>query len=164
MALTDLAIKKLKAGEKPVKVADEKGLFLLVKPTGAKLWHWKYRFLGKEKLMAIGGYPEVSLAEARDKRDEGRKQLAAGNDPMDRRREAKVAQQIAMEDSFAAVARKWWDSWKAPRSSRHADYVKRRLEGDVFPIIGHQPVAQLEASELVAMVKRIEKRGALDMF
>lgn len=161
MALTDLAIKKLKAEGKPVKVADEKGLFLLIKPTGAKLWHWKYRFLGKEKLMALGNNPDVSLAQARDKREEGRELLAAGVDPMDRRREVKVARQIAMEDSFEAVARKWWDSWKTARSSRHADYVKRRLEGDVFPIIGHRPVAQFEAPELVAMVKLIERRGAL---
>lgn len=163
MALTDVAIKKLKAEGKPIKVADERGLFLLIKPTGAKLWRWKYRFQGKEKLMAIGGYPDVSLAQARDKRDEGRRLLAAGSDPMAQRREARVAMQIAMEDSFEAVARKWWDSWKTARSSRHADYVKRRLEGDVFPIIGHRPIAHLEASELVAMVKRIEKRGALDI-
>jgi hypothetical protein len=73
MALTDTAIKKLKADGKPIKVADERGLFLLVKPSGAKLWHWKYRFQGKEKLMAIGGYPDVSLAQAREKRDDGRK-------------------------------------------------------------------------------------------
>ena len=163
MALTDTAIKQLKPTDTPRKVADEKGLFLLIKPQGSKLWRWKFRHQGKEKLMALGMYPDVSLAQAREKRDDGRKLLAAGVDPMDRRREVKVAQQIAMEDSFEAVARKWWDSWKTARSSRHADYVKRRLEGDVFPIIGHRPVAQLEASELVAMVKRIEKRGALDI-
>jgi len=163
MALTDTTIKQLKPADKPVKVADERGLFLLVKPQGSKLWRWKFRFQGKEKLMAFGGYPEVSLAQARQKRDEGRKLLAAGIDPMDQRREDKVAQQIASEDSFEAVARTWWASWKTARSSRHADYVKRRLEGDVFPIIGHRPVAQLEAAELVAMVKRIEKRGALDI-
>ncbi len=87
--------------------------------------------------MALGMYPDVSLAQAREKREDGRKLLAAGVDPMDRRREAKVAQQIATEDSFEAVARKWGGRWKTARSSRHADYVKRRLEGDVFPIIGH---------------------------
>ncbi len=163
MALTDTAIKQLKPTDTPRKVADEKGLFLLIKPQGSKLWRWKFRHQGKEKLMALGMYPDVSLAQAREKRDEGRKLLAAGVDPMGRRREAKVAQQIAMEDSFEAVARKWWESWKTARSSRHADYVKRRLEGDVFPIIGHRPVAQLEAAELVVMVKRIEKRGALDI-
>lgn len=163
MALTDTAIKKLKADGKPIKVADERGLFLLVKPTGAKLWHWKYRFQGKEKLMAIGGYPDVSLAQAREKRDEGRKLLAAGTDPMGQRREVKVAQRIAMEDSFEAVARKWLEHWRGARSARHAEYVQRRLESDVFPVIGHRPVSELGAAELVAMVKRIEARGALDI-
>lgn len=163
MALTDVAIKKLKPADKPLKVSDERGLFLLVKPSGAKLWRWKYRYQGKEKLMALGGYPDVSLAQAREKRDEGRKLLAAGTDPMGQRREVKVAQRIALEDSFEAVARKWWGSWKSARSERHAEYVIRRLEADVFPIIGHRPISELEASELVAMLKRIEARGALDI-
>jgi len=163
MALTDTAIKKLKADGKQIKVSDERGLFLLVKPSGAKLWHWKYRYQGKEKLMALGGYPDVSLAQARQKRDEGRKLLAAGTDPMGQRREVKVAQRIALEDSFEAVARKWWGSWKAARSERHAEYVIRRLEADVFPLIGHRPISELEAPELVAMLKRIEARGALDI-
>jgi integrase len=163
MALTDIAIKKLKPANKPLKVSDERGLFLLVNPTGSKLWRWKYRHQGKEKLMALGGYPDVSLAQAREKRDEGRKLLAAGSDPMDQRRAVKVAQRIAMEDSFEAVARKWWASWQTARSGRHADYVKRRLESDVFPIIGHHPIAEIEAAELVAMIKRIEERGALDI-
>jgi len=82
MALTDTAIKKLKAADKPLKVSDERGLYLLVKPQGARLWRWKYRHAGKEKLMALGGYPDVSLAQAREKREEGRKLLAAGVDPM----------------------------------------------------------------------------------
>lgn len=163
MALTDTAIKKLKADDKPIKVADERGLFLLVKPSGAKLWHWKYRFQGKEKLMAIGGYPDVSLAQAREKRDDGRKLLAGGTDPMSQRHEVKVAQRIAMEDSFEAVARKWLEHWRGARSARHAEYVLRRLESDVFPVIGHRPVSELGAPELVAMVKRIEARGALDI-
>lgn len=163
MALTDTAVKNLKPADKPLKVSDERGLYLLVKPQGAKLWRWKYRYGGKEKLMALGGYPDVSLAQAREKREEGRKLLAAGVDPMGQRHEVKVAQRIAMEDSFEAVARKWWGSWKAARSERHADYVQRRLESDVFPIIGHRPIAELGAAELVAMVKRIEARGALDI-
>jgi hypothetical protein len=115
MALTDTAIKKLKAADKPLKVSDERGLYLLVKPQGAKLWRWKYRHLGKEKLMALGGYPDVSLAQARDKRDEARKLLAAGTDPMGQRRDVKVAQRIAMEDSFEAVARKWLENWRGAR-------------------------------------------------
>ncbi|MGQ3053014.1 MAG: tyrosine-type recombinase/integrase [Roseateles sp.] len=163
MSLTDTAIKKLKAADKPLKVSDERGLYLLVKPEGGKLWRWKYRHAGKEKLMALGGYPDVSLAQAREKREEARKLLAAGTDPMGERRQVKVAQRIAMDNSFESVARKWWASWKAARSSRHAEYVERRLEADVFPVIGHRPIAELEAAELVAMVKRIEARGALDI-
>ncbi|MFG6429646.1 tyrosine-type recombinase/integrase [Roseateles sp. LYH14W] len=163
MSLTDIAIKNLKAADKPLKVSDERGLYLLVKPQGAKLWRWKYRHAGKEKLMALGGYPDVSLAQAREKREEARKLLAAGTDPMGERRQVKVAQRIAMDNSFQSVARKWWASWKGARSSRHAEYVERRLEADVFPVIGHRPIAELEAAELVAMVKRIEARGALDI-
>lgn len=163
MALTDTAIKNLKAAAKAFKVSDERGLFLLVKPQGAKLWRWKYRHMGKEKLMALGGYPDISLAQARDKREAARKLLATGVDPMGQRREEKVAQLVSLENSFEAVARNWWDSWGTARSSRHADYVKRRLEADVFPIIGHRPIAEMEASELVAMAKRIEARGALDI-
>ncbi|MCE4553604.1 tyrosine-type recombinase/integrase [Roseateles cellulosilyticus] len=163
MALTDTAIKQLKAAEKPYKVGDDRGLYLLVKPQGSKLWRWKYRHQGQERLMALGGYPDVSLAQAREKREEVRKLLATGVDPMGQRRDTKIAQQIAMEDSFEAIARQWWDRWKSARSARHADYVKRRLEADVFPIIGHRPVAALEAAELVSMMKRIEARGALDI-
>lgn len=91
-------------------MSDERGLYLLVKPQGAKLWRWKYRHGGKEKLMALGTYPDVSLAQAREKRDHGRKLLAAGTDPMGQRSEVKVAQRIAMEDSFEAVARRWCES------------------------------------------------------
>lgn len=163
MALTDIAVRKLKPADKPFKVSDERGLYLLVNPQGGKLWRWKYRYLGKEKLMALGGYPDVSLAQAREKRDSARKLLAAGGDPMGERHATKVAQRVAMEDSFEAVARKWWETWKGARSDRHADYVLRRLEGDVFPAIGQRPISAIAATELVVMVKRIEARGALDI-
>lgn len=147
----------------PFKLADEKGLFLLVNPTGSKLWRWKYRVDGKEKLMALGAYPDVSLAAARDKRDEARKQLAAGIDPMAQKQADKVARMAAAEHSFTTVAHLWWKQWSPGRSERHAGYVMRRLEADVFPAIGSRPVAEITAPELVAMVKTIAGRGALDM-
>ena len=163
MPLTDTAIKKLKPGVKPLKVSDERGLYLLINPTGSKLWRWKYRFDGKEKLMPLGQYPDVSLAQARDAREEARKRLATGADPMAQRKAQKVARKFSVENSFATVAKLWWESWKAARSDSHTVYVWRRLEADVFPAIGARPIAEIEAPELVAMMKKIEKRGALDI-
>ena len=163
MALTNTEVLKAKPGPSPIKMADSRGLYLLITPAGSKLWRWKYRFLGKEKLMAVGAYPDVSLAQARDKVDEARKQLATGSDPMAARKFEKIARRLAVEDTFAAVAKKWWESWKAARSDSHTVYVWRRLEADVFPAIGLRPVAEIEAPELVAMMKAIEKRGALDI-
>lgn len=163
MPLTDTAIKKLGAEDKPKKYGDERGLYLLVNPNGSKLWRWKYRFLGKEKVMPLGQYPDVSLAQARDAREAARKLLASGSDPMAQRKAEKVARRLAIEHSFAAVAGAWWESWKAARSESHTEYVWRRLQADVFPAIGARPVAEIEAPELVRMVKAIEARGALDI-
>jgi len=118
---------------------------------------------GKEKLMPLGAYPDVSLAQARNAMQEGRKLLAAGTDPMAQRKADKVARQLSAENSFAAVARLWWDHWKATRSDSHTGYVLRRLEADVFPAIGARPIDAIEAPELVAMVKAIAARGALDI-
>lgn len=163
MPLTDTAIKKLKAGDKPVKVSDERGLYLLVNPSGSKLWRWKFRFDGKEKVLPLGQYPDISLAQAREAREDARKLLALGNDPMAQRKAKKIARRLAVEDTFAAIAKTWWESWKAARSDSHTLYVWRRLEADVFPAIGTRPVAEIEAPELVAMMKKIEERGALDI-
>lgn len=163
MALTDIAIKSSKPRESAFKLSDGRGLQLHVTPQGSRLWRWAYRHEGKQKLMALGVYPNVSLAQARDKADLARKLLATGVDPMAARKSDKIARRLAVEDTFAAVAKKWWESWKAARSDSHTVYVWRRLEADVFPAIGKRPVAEIEAPELVAMMKAIEKRGALDI-
>jgi hypothetical protein len=128
MPLTDTAIKKAKPGIKPVKLSDGKGMYLLVSPAGSKLWRWKYRVLGKEKVMALGAYPDVSLAQARDGMAEARKNLAAGTDPMVKRKADKVASRTAATNSFEAVARVWWAHWKPARSEQHAAQVMRRFE------------------------------------
>jgi len=161
--LTNTEVLKSKPGSSPIKMADGRGLYLLITPAGSKLWRWKYQFEGKEKLMAVGTYPVVSLAQAHDKVDEARKLLAADADPMTAQKTEKIARGLAVEDSFAAVAKKWWESWKAARSESHTVYVWRRLEADVFPAIGTRPIAEIEAPELVALMKAIEKRGALDI-
>lgn len=163
MPLTDTEIRKTKPTAKPVKLSDGKGLYLLVQPTGSKLWRWKYRVDGKEKLMTLGAYPELSLAHARMRHEDERRLLLAGTDPMAQRKTDKHARQLAADNSFATVATLWWTGWKAARSGRHAEYVLRRLTDDVFPVIGARPVAQIEAPELVRMVKLIESRGALDI-
>jgi integrase len=163
MPLTDTAIKKAKPGEKPIKLSDGKGMYLLVTPTGSKLWRFKYRVLGKEKVLAIGSYPDVSLAQARDTLDQARKLLAVGEDPMARRKAEKVANLLAAESSFEAVAHKWWAGWKQARSEQHAGQVMRRFQANVFPHIGSRPVSEIQAPELVAMLKAIESRGVNDL-
>lgn len=163
MPLTDTAARQAKPGLKPAKLSDGHGLYLLVNPAGSKLWRWKYRHQGKEKLMPLGRYPGVTLAQARLARDEARQLLAQGVDPMEQRKADKVAAQAAADDSFEVVARQWWAHWKGPRSPRHADYVIRRLEADVFPKLGAKPIASITAPQLLAMAKAIEARGALDM-
>ncbi len=161
--LTDTRIKSAKPQARLYKLTDERGLHLSVYPNGSKLWQMRYRFDGKEKTASLGPYPEVSLAQAREKRDQMRKQVASGIDPVHAQRLQKAEKKLAQENSFEAVARSWFNSWNAARSARHANYVIRRLEADVFPAIGKRPIAAIQAPELVAMMKVIEKRGALDI-
>ncbi len=161
--LTNTQIRNAKPREKLYKLPDERGLHLVVFPTGSKLWQMRYRFDAKDKTASLGKYPEVGLAEARDKRDLLRKQLANEIDPVEAKRVNKQVKKFAQENSFEAVARAWFASWAAARSPRHADYVLRRLEADVFPAIGKRPVSEIKAPELVVMMKTIEKRGALDI-
>jgi integrase len=163
MKLTDTRIKSAKPSTKAVKLSDGRGLYLLINTSGTKLWRLKYRVDGREKLMSFGAYPEVSLAQAREACDQARKQLAAGADPMALRKSDKQSRLQAADNSFAAVARAWWLHWKPARSPRHAEYVIRRLEADVFPEIGSRSISGLEAPDLVRMVKAIEARGVLDI-
>ena len=161
--LTDTRVKTAKAQEKPYKLTDERGLQLMVSPNGSKIWQLRYRFEGKERTASLGKYPEVSLAEAREGRDRMRKQVANDIDPVRAYKAAREAKKLAQENSFEAVARKWFSGWREARSERHADYVIRRLEADVFPAIGHRPISEIQAPELVKMMKSVQRRGALDI-
>ena len=161
--LTEIAIKKIKPSEKPFKLSDGRGMYLLVNPAGSKLWRWKYRVLGKEKVMPLGAYPDVSLAEAREGVDKARKMLAADEDPMAVRKAEKVASRTAAENSFETVANLWWAQWMPARSVQHAGQVMRRFEVNVFPQIGTRPVSEIQVPELVAMLKAIEARGVNDL-
>jgi integrase len=150
--------------ERPfVRLADGLGMYLEVTAAGGRYWRLKYRFGGKEKRLALGVYPTVSLAQARDARDGARKSLAAGRDPAQLRRDAKLMRAMGEANTFEHVARDWWAHWKGPKSQRHADYVIRRLEADVFPALGARPVASITAPQLLATAKTIEARGAVDI-
>jgi integrase len=165
MPLTDPACRNARCpeGKARERYADSGGLYLEVQPGGAKHWRWKYRFAGKEKRLALGTYPAVSLKEARSARDKARDTLKTGSDPVQAKKDAKLAQRVALATNFEAVARSWHEHWKGPKSPRHADYVIRRLEADVFPAIGSKPIGDITAPQLLAMAKKIESRGALDI-
>lgn len=162
MALTDAAVKNAKPTDKPRKLADEKGLFLLLTPGGGKWWRLKYRMDGKEKLLSLGVYPDVGLKEARERRDEARKLLADGVDPSDNRKAAKSAKVERAANSFEVVAREWFAKYSTTWNESHGNRIIRRLERDIFPWIGGRPIAEVTAPELLATVQRIEKRGALE--
>ncbi len=150
-------------GKPYARLADGLGMYLEVTAAGGKYWRMKYRHGGKEKRLALGVYPAVALAEARKRRDKARDALAIGEDPAQIKREAKLTRAMQDATTFERVARQWWAQWKGPRSARHADYVIRRLEADVFPALGARPVASITAPQLLAMAKGIEARGALDI-
>jgi len=162
MSLTETQIKALKPGEKARKVADEKGLYLLLQPSGGKLWRLKYRVDGKEKLLALGAYPDVPLKMARERRDEARRLLAEGIDPSEHRKTHKSARADAVANSFESVAREWHSKMKPTWSPDHAKKILRRFERDVFPWIGGKPISDLNAPEVLATVRRIEARGRLE--
>ncbi|MFL6652886.1 MAG: tyrosine-type recombinase/integrase, partial [Sulfurifustaceae bacterium] len=162
MPLTDTVLRKAKPADKPYKLFDEKGLFLLVHPSGGTRWRFKYRFTGKEKLLALGLYPDVSLAEARDRRDQARKQLANGIDPGVAKKNSKQAEIAATENSFEAVTREWFAKYSSTWDAKHGERIIRRFERDIFPWLGNKPVAQITAPELLTVLRRIESRGAID--
>lgn len=163
MPLTDLTVRNAKPNSRLQKLSDGRGLQLHITTAGSKLWRWAYRYDSKQKLMALGIYPDVSLAQARQAADEARKLLASGIDPMEQRKADKNNSEKAVENTFEIIARQWWQHWSPARSARHAEYVIRRLEADVFPLLGGRPVNEIQAPEVVKMIKTIEERGALDI-
>jgi len=162
MPLTDTAIKKAKPDAKQRKLYDERGLFLLISPKGGKWWRFKYQFDGKEKLLSVGTYPDVSLKDARERRDEARKQVAAGIDPGGHRKAKRTARVANQANSFEVVAREWYAKHSPNWSANHGDRIIRRLERDIFPWLGSSPVADITAPQLLEVIRRIEQRGALE--
>jgi integrase len=162
MALSDAKVRNAKPQTKPYKIADGEGLFLLVAPSGSKYWRFKYHFADKEKLLALGVYPEVSLGDARDLRAQARKTLAAGNDPGEAKKEAKRQAVLKSENAFEVVAREWFEQRKHEWAKSSAKIKLTRMERHIFPKLGPRPIADINAPEILSMLRVVEKSGALD--
>lgn len=163
MSLTDTKIRNAKAKEKLYKLSDGQGLQLFINPNGSKYWRYAYRFNGKQKTLAIGVYPDVSLAKAREQHAEARKLLQEGIDPMEDRKAQQRSQAIARLNTFKLVAEAWYEHWQASVSEKHAKQVWRRIELDILPEIGETPITELTTGSFKELVKKIENRGAIDI-
>ncbi len=161
MPLTDTAIRNAKPKNKQYKLTDEKGMYLLVNQAG-KYFRLDYRFAGKRKTLALGVYPDVKLAEAREKRDDARKMIANGIDPCQARKAQKSIQIEQAENSFEAIAREWHGKYSTNWADSHAKKIIRRFELYVFPWLGSRPIAQITPPELLAVLRKIERKGILE--
>jgi hypothetical protein len=162
MSLSDAKVRNSKPKAKPYKITDGEGLFLLVTPSGSKYWRLKYHFLGKEKLLALGVYPEVGLADARERRAQARKALAAGNDPGAVKKEAKRLAILKAENSFEVIALEWYEKRKHEWAKSSARTMKIRLDRYLIPHLGPKPISQITAPDVLAMLRTLEARDVLD--
>lgn len=162
MALTDTAIKNAKPLSKQYRLTDGLGLYLLVRPNGAKLWRQDYRFAGKDKTLSVGIYPDVPLKVARERRDEIRTQVAGGVDPSEHRKTSKLHHALAQENTFEAVAREWFAKQQTAWAKSHSSKIIQRLERDIFPWMGSSVISAITAPELLNTIRKIESRGKLE--
>ena len=160
MALTDAKIRNTKHADKPIKLTDGGGLYLDVRPTGAKLWRYRYRIAGKENLFAVGEYPALGLAEARTIRAEARELVKQGIHPAHNRQAARLVTHAANANTFGAVAREWMAKKHSAWTPYYTRQIQRILEADVFPYVGALPIRAVTAAHLLAIVRRAEERGA----
>ena len=155
MKLTDTAIRNSKAGERPTKLFDGEGLYLLVNPSGSRGWRFKYYFNGREKLLSLGPYPEITLKVARDRRLEARRLVEMGTDPSVQRQ----AERAAQSDTFELLAREWLEVQRGSLSEKTFLNKQERFEAFVFPYIGKRPIARLKAVDILPLLKKVEARG-----
>lgn len=162
MPLTDTAIRNAKPRAKPYKLSDAGGLHLLVNPNGSRLWRLAYRFAGKQKTLALGAYPAVSLAKAREGRDDAKQRLAEGLDPSVEKRRQNLAAKTAGGNTFKALAEEFLANRRHTLTPYYAGQLGRRLARDVYPTLGHRPIDDIDSPELLDVLRKIEKRGALE--
>ncbi|EDV2872029.1 tyrosine-type recombinase/integrase [Salmonella enterica subsp. diarizonae] len=162
MKLNARQVETAKPKDKPYKMADGGGLYLLVKTNGSRYWRLKYRIDGKEKLLALGVYPDVSLADARAKRDEARKGIAGGIDPLEAKKEQKVEREAQVKNTFQEIALEWHNMKVKKWSAGYASDILEAFNKDVFPFIGQRPIADIKPLELLNVLKKMEDRGATE--
>ena len=163
MKLTDKACKAAAIKDKAYKLSDGGGMYLDVRPNGSKYWRLKYRMHGSEKLLALGVYPDVSLAEARELRESAKKKIKASIDPSLHKKEQKIRAKANAENTFESIAREWLDNRKGGITPKHAKTTLGRLEKDVFPFIGNHPITEISPPLLLEVIRKVEARGAHDI-
>lgn len=162
MPLNARQIETAKPKDKEYKLTDGDGLYLLIAPSGAKYWRFKYRIDGKEKKLSIGVYPEISLAQARLERAKARKLVAAGGDPSEEKKAEKQARKVSVENTFKAIALEWHE-YKRPNWSRgYAEDLMEGFENDIFPDVGNRPIVEIKPLDMLSTLRKLEKRGVLD--
>jgi len=162
MPLTDTRVRNAKPQAKAYKLSDGGGMYLLVTPDGARYWRLDYRFAGKRRTLALGVYPIMTLSAARTGRDEARRLLTQDLDPNAAKKARKRVAKVASENAFEAIAREWVANQRHRLAARYCALLLARLEADVFPIIGSRPIAEIDAPELLDVLRRVEKRGVIE--
>lgn len=162
MALTDIQIRQAKPKEKQYRLAAGKGLYLLINPNGGKWWRVRYRLSRKQQELSVGIYPEVSLKEASQRRDDIRSQVAAGKDPGVERKIEKLNKHASADSSFESVGREWFEKFSPDWSESHRSRALNRLEKDVYPWLGKKHINGISPAELLLVLRSIESRGAVD--
>ena len=162
MPLNDMQIRRAKPEVKAYTLGDGQGLSLLVEPNGSKSWRFRYRYAGKPKMISLGVYPTITPAEARARRDEARKIVAEGKNPSEVRKEQKLALRIQSENAFEKIAREWHQMKSAKWSAGYASDIIEAFQNDIFPYVGTRPVGEIKPLELLNVLRKIEKRGALE--
>ncbi|WP_447510334.1 tyrosine-type recombinase/integrase [Citrobacter gillenii] len=162
MPLNDMQIRRAKPEAKAYTLGDGQGLSLLIEPNGSKSWRFRYRFAGKPKMISLGVYPMITLADARSRRDDARKLVAEGKNPSEIRKEQKIALQTESESAFEKIATEWHQMKSAKWSEGYASDIMEAFQNDIFPYVGTRPVGEIKPLELLNVLRKIEKRGALE--
>ncbi|MCH5051055.1 tyrosine-type recombinase/integrase [Pectobacterium aquaticum] len=162
MPLTDVKVRSAKPEDKAYKLTDGEGMHLMVHPNGSKYWRLQYRFDGKQKTLALGVYPEITLSEARQRRDEAKRQIATGTDPSEQKKVDKQLRQTLVDNTFKAIALEWHEYKRPNWSKGYAEDIMEAFENDIFPDIGKRPVAEIKPLEMLTSLRKLEKRGVLD--